>query len=147
MKKRTILVVEDDPDDELLLMMALKDNGIESEVAVVRDGVEALDFLFSEGKHTGRHPDMMPCLILLDLKLPKMNGIEVLRHIRGNERTRVIPVVVLASSGREEDMIDCYRLCANSYLQKPMDYNEFVDAVRQLGAYWLKLNKLPEEFR
>lgn len=138
-----ILLVEDDPDDELLMLMALKDSNIDCEMAIARDGVEALEFLFVEGKHAGRDPDLMPTLILLDLKLPKMNGIDVLRHIRRHERTRMIPVVVLTSSIQDQDMIDCYRLCANSYIQKPLNFDEFAHVVRQLGMYWLKINKLP----
>jgi len=141
------LLVEDNPDDELLMLMALKDSNIESETAVARDGVEALDFLFGEGKHAGRDLSRMPSLILLDLKLPKMNGIEVLRRVRGHERTRLIPVVVLTSSSRDQDMIDSYKHCANSYIQKPLDFDTFVDIVRQLGAYWLELNKLPGGLR
>ncbi len=138
-----ILLVEDDHDDELLMLMALKENDIQHELVVVRDGIEALDFLYGTGKHTGRDLSVMPSLILLDLKLPKIDGIEVLRRINGDERIRIIPIVVLTSSSRDEDMIECYRLCANSYLQKPFDFNEFVDVVRQLGAYWLMLNKMP----
>jgi len=138
-----ILLVEDDPDDELLMLMAMKDSNIDCEMAIARDGIEALEFLFGEGKHAGRDPALMPALILLDLKLPKMNGIDVLRHIRSHERTRMIPVVVLTSSIQDQDMIDCYRLCANSYIQKPLNFDEFAYVVRQLGMYWLKINKLP----
>lgn len=141
-----ILLVEDDPDDELLMRMALKDNKIDCEMALARDGIEALEFLFGEGKHAGRDPGQMPSLIILDLKLPKMNGIEVLRHIRADERTRIIPVVVLTSSIRDQDMIDCYELGANSYIQKPLNFNDFVHVVRQLGTYWLNTNKLPGGF-
>lgn len=138
-----ILLIEDDRDDELLMQMALKDSNIQHELVVVRDGVAALDFLYGTGEYAGRDLSVMPSLILLDLKLPKMDGVEVLRHINDHKRIRVIPIVVLTSSSRDEDMIECYRLGANSYIQKPMNLHDFVDVVRQLGDYWLKLNKVP----
>ncbi len=138
-----ILLIEDDRDDELLMQMALKDSNIQHELVVVRDGVAALDFLYGTGEYAGRDLSVMPSLILLDLKLPKMDGVEVLRHINDHKRIRVIPIVVLTSSSRDEDMMECYRLGANSYIQKPMNLHDFVDVVRQLGDYWLKLNKVP----
>ncbi|MCL5406651.1 MAG: response regulator [Deltaproteobacteria bacterium] len=138
-----ILLIEDDRDDELLMQMALKDSNIQHELVVVRDGVAALDFLYGTGEYAGRDLSVMPSLILLDLKLPKMDGLEVLRHINDHKRIRVIPIVVLTSSSRDEDMMECYRLGANSYIQKPMNLHDFVDVVRQLGDYWLKLNKVP----
>ncbi len=138
-----ILLIEDDRDDELLMQMALKDSNIQHELLVIRDGVAALDFLYGTGEYAGRDLSVMPSLILLDLKLPKMDGVEVLRHINDHKRIRVIPIVVLTSSSRDEDMTECYRLGANSYIQKPMNLHDFVDVVRQLGDYWLKLNKVP----
>ena len=138
-----ILLIEDDRDDELLMQMALKDSNIQHELLVIRDGVAALDFLYGTGEYAGRDLSVMPSLILLDLKLPKMDGVEVLRHINDHKRIRVIPIVVLTSSSRDEDMMECYRLGANSYIQKPMNLHDFVDVVRQLGDYWLKLNKVP----
>ncbi len=138
-----MLLIEDDPDDELFMEMALKDSKIDCELAIARDGVEALEYLLGDGKPEGRGRGPLPTLILLDLNLPKMNGVELLRHIRSHEHTRIIPVVVMTSSSRDQDMIDCYSLSANSYIQKPIDFNEFVDVVQRLFTYWLKLNKTP----
>jgi two-component system response regulator len=143
MENKMILLVEDNPDDEVLTVRALKKNNIGNELAVARDGAEALDFLFCSGKYAERNPLDTPQVILLDLKLPKVDGLEVLRRIRADDRTKLLPVVILTSSKEEQDMIAGYRLGANSYVRKPVDFNEFVDAVRQLGLYWLVLNEVP----
>ncbi len=142
MKERFILLVEDNPDDEALTLRALRKNHIANEV-VARDGAEALDFLFGTGGHAGRDTSHTPQLILLDLKLPKLSGIEVLKRVRSDPRTRLLPVVVLTTSSEERDMIDSYSLGANSYVRKPVDFTQFTEAVRQLGLYWLVLNDLP----
>jgi len=134
MDDKTILLVEDNPDDEALTLRALKKNNISNTVFVVRDGQQALDFFF-----TGHHP--APTLVLLDLKLPKIDGLEVLRRIRADPRTALQPVVILTSSKEEQDIVSSYRLGANSYIRKPVDFNQFIDAVRQLGLYWLVLNE------
>jgi two-component system, response regulator len=136
-----ILLVEDNADDEALTLRALKKNNISNEIIVARDGVQALDFLFGEGAHTGRDLTVMPHVILLDLKLPKMDGLDVLRRIRGDDRTRLLPVVILTSSIEEMDRIDSYSLGANSYVRKPVDFSQFIEAVRQLGLYWLLINE------
>ena len=144
MPERPILLVEDNPDDEKLTARAIKKNGVANEVVVARDGAQALDYLF--GKNKPGEPDSTsspPALILLDLKLPKVDGLEVLRQIRGNPKTKMLPVVVLTSSKEEQDLITSYSLGANSYVRKPVDFTEFVDAVRQLGLYWLVLNETP----
>ena len=143
METKMILLVEDNPDDEALTLRALKKNNIGNHVEVMRDGAEALDFLFCSGSHANRDPQDKPQVILLDLKLPKVDGLEVLRQIRADERTRLLPVVILTSSREEQDMINGYSLGANSYIRKPVDFVEFVDAVRQLGLYWLVLNEAP----
>ena len=143
MRDRIILLVEDNPDDELLAMRALKKNGILSEVVVARDGVEALDYLFGAGGHTGRDISVMPQLILLDLKLPRIDGLEVLRRLRSDGRTRLLPVVILTSSKEQQDMLDSYGLGANSYVRKPVNFEQFVRAVEQLKLYWLSLNEAP----
>ncbi len=140
---KLILLVEDNPDDELLTLRAFEKNHLANRVEVVRDGQEALDFLFCEGKYAGRDPDDLPVVVLLDLKLPKLDGIEVLRQIRENERTQWLPVVVLTTSRQEQDIIDSYRLGANSYIAKPVDFNDFIEAIRQLGLYWLVINEIP----
>jgi two-component system response regulator len=139
--QRMILLVEDNPDDEALTRRALAKNNIQNEVIVARDGAEALDVLFGTGPHAGRAT--APELILLDLKLPKIDGLEVLRRIRANEGTRLLPVVILTSSREERDVISGYGLGANSYIRKPVDFAQFVEAVRQLGLYWLVLNEPP----
>ncbi len=136
-----ILLVEDNRDDEALALRALRKNNIKNEIVVVRDGVEALDFLFGTGAHAGRDLSVMPHVILLDLKLPKVDGIEVLRQVRADERTRLLPVVILTSSTEDEDRVSVYGLGANSYVRKPVDFSQFIDAVRQLGLYWLLLNE------
>jgi CheY-like chemotaxis protein len=138
-----IFLVEDNADDEALTLRALKKHNLGNEVVVARDGVEALDYLFGTGVHEGRDLIVMPELILLDLKLPKVDGLEVLRRLRANEWTRLLPVVILTSSNEEQDRITGYGLGANSYVQKPVDFSQFIDAVRQLGLYWLVLNKAP----
>lgn len=141
MANKFILLVEDNPDDEALTLRALKKNNIANEVVVTRDGVEALDFLFCQGAHRGRNPLEKPAVILLDLKLPKVDGLEVLKRLRTDDRTRLYPVVILTSSKEEHDLINGYRLGANSYIRKPVDFNQFVDAVGKLGLYWLVLNE------
>jgi len=138
-----ILLVEDNRDDEALTLRALKKNNIGNKIIVVRDGAEALDFLFCTGLYVDRDPHDMPQLILLDLKLPKVDGLEVLRRIRADERTRLLPVVILTSSNQERDLTEGYRSGANSYVRKPVDFNQFTDAIRQLGLYWLVLNERP----
>ena len=141
MDDKMILLVEDNPDDELLTIRALKKNNIVNKLVVVRDGVEALDFLSCTGPFADRNPKDMPQLILLDLKIPKVDGLEVLRRLRADERTRLLPVVILTSSKEEQDVIKSYSLGANSYVRKPVDFNQFVEAVHQLGLYWLVLNE------
>ena len=141
MEEKMILLVEDNPDDEALTLRALKKNNISNRVAVAHDGVEALDFLFCTGAYAGRNPNEMPQVILLDLKLPKIDGMEVLRRIRADERTHLLPVVILTSSKEEQDLANGYGYGANSYVRKPVDFNQFVDAVRHLGLYWLVLNE------
>lgn len=141
MENKSILLVEDNPNDELLMLRALKKNNIANEVVVVHDGVEALDYLFGTGSYTGRNLDDLPQLMLLDLKLPKLDGLETLRRVRANSRTKYIPVVVLTTSTEQKDIIDSYDLGANSYVQKPVDFNEFIQATQQLGLYWLVINR------
>ncbi|MBN3938820.1 response regulator [Nostoc sp. NMS9] len=138
-----ILLVEDNPDDEALTLRALKKNNIMNEVVVARDGVEALDYLFGKGVYADRDMSVMPHLILLDLKLPKMDGLEVLRHLRTDDKTKILPVVILTSSKEEQDLINGYSLGANSYVRKPVDFSQFSEAVRQLGLYWFVLNESP----
>ena len=138
-----ILLIEDNPDDEALTLRALKKNNIMNEVVVARDGEQALAYLFRTGAYAGRDNGVMPQVVLLDLKLPKIDGLEVLRRIRADERTRLLPVVILTSSKEEQDLINGYRLGANSYIRKPVDFNQFTEAVRQLGLYWLVLNESP----
>lgn len=141
MRTSTILLVEDNPDDEMLALRAFKKNNITNEVNIARDGVEALDFLFGRGTYEGRDLAHQPSLILLDLKLPKMDGLEVLKALRANEHTKLIPVVVMTTSKEEDDLVRSYSLGANSYIRKPVDFNQFIDAVRQVGLYWLVLNE------
>ena len=140
---RTILLVEDNPDDEELTLRALSRNNIGNHVVVVRDGQEAIDWLEGTGPHAGRDVTDTPALILLDLKLPKVDGLDVLRRLRANPYTAIVPVVILTSSKEERDRASGYRSGANSYVQKPVDFTEFVAAVRQLGMYWLMLNEPP----
>jgi CheY-like chemotaxis protein len=141
MDKRFILLVEDNPDDVELTKRALKIHNIANEVIVARDGVEALNYLFATGAYAGRDMTVTPQLILLDLKLPKVDGLEVLRRLRSDERTMFLPVVILTSSKEEQDLVNGYKLHANSYIRKPVDFNQFSEAVRQLGLYWLVLNE------
>ena len=136
-----ILLVEDNADDEKLTLRALTKNNIRNEVVVARDGAEALDFLFGSGAYAGRNLNVMPQLVLLDLKLPKLDGLEVLRCLRTDDRTKLLPVVILTSSDEEQDRIQSYGLGANSYVRKPLDFNQFSEAARQLGLYWLLLNE------
>ena len=143
MESKTILLVEDNPDDEALTLRALKRNNILNDVVVARDGAEALDYLFARGVHSERDTSRLPEVVLLDLKLPKIDGLEVLRQIRENEVTRRLAVVILTSSNEERDIIAGYDLGANSYIRKPVDFNHFMEAVRQLGVYWLVLNVSP----
>ena len=143
MGNRAILLVEDNPDDETLTLRAFTKNNIVNEVKVVRDGVETLDYLFATGAYEGRDTREQPALILLDLKLPKLDGMEVLRRIREDPRTEMLPVVVLTTSNEEEDILSSYRLGANSYIRKPVDFNRFIESVGQLGIYWLLLNEPP----
>ena len=143
MKPKIILLVEDNQDDEELAMIALKKGNIANEVIVARDGVEALDYLFATGAYAGRDVSELPQLVLLDLKLPRIDGLEVLRKVRADPRTRRLPVVILTSSKEEEDLIGGYEVGANSYVRKPVDFNHFVDAVHQLQLYWLVLNEPP----
>ena len=143
MVARTILLVEDNKDDEELTLRALVRNNIGNHVVVVRDGQEAIDWLEGVGSHAGRNPADVPALILLDLKLPNVDGLEVLRRLRANPVTQFVPVVILTSSREDRDLIKGYRGGANSYVQKPVDFTQFVDAVRQLGIYWLMLNEPP----
>jgi CheY-like chemotaxis protein len=138
-----ILLVEDNPDHEALTVRALKKAGLANPVVVAHDGAEALDFLFGTGQYSGRKISELPQAILLDLKLPKLDGLEVLEKLRGDERTRYVPVVVLTSSDEESDLVRSYRLGANSYIRKPVDFMQFLEATRQLGLYWLVLNEVP----
>ncbi|MBI5746998.1 MAG: response regulator [Nitrospirae bacterium] len=147
LKSKIILLVEDNPDDEVLTLRALRQNNILNEVIVARDGVEALDYLFGEGAYAGRNLNVMPEVVLLDLKLPKIDGFEVLKRIRSDSRTKLLPVVILTSSKEEKDMINGYSLGANSYICKPVDFEKFIEAVRQLGLYWLVLNETPPIIR
>lgn len=147
MTEKIILLVEDNPDDIALTLRALKKNNIANKVAVARDGEEALEYLTATGRYAGRAPADRPVVVLLDLKLPKAGGLEVLRAIRANPRTRLLPVVVLTSSSEERDIIASYDLGANSYIRKPVDFNQFVEAVRELGLYWLVLNQAPPSNR
>jgi len=139
MNKKTILLVEDNPDDEILTLRALKKDNLANKITVARDGEEALEYLFGKN-HDGND---LPVLIILDLKLPKIGGIEVLRKIRSEKKTKLLPVVILTSSNEEKDLIESYSLGANSYIRKPVDFNQFLEAARQLKLYWLVLNESP----
>jgi two-component system response regulator len=142
---KTILLVEDNPDDVKLTLRAFKRNNMLNPIVVARDGVEALDFLFARGAYAERAAKPPPTLVILDLKLPKLDGLEVLRAIRGDERTKFIPVVILTSSKEQQDLMQGYALGANSYVRKPVDFTEFMEAVRLLGIYWLMTNQPPPE--
>lgn len=141
MEERYILLVEDNPDDEALTLRALRKNNIKNEVVVARDGAQALELLLQDAHERSRLPEV----VLLDLKLPKLDGIEVLRRLRAEERTRMLPIVILTSSREEQDLLASYRLGANSYVRKPIDFDQFTEAVRQLGLYWLVLNEPPPQ--
>jgi two-component system response regulator len=141
MHNKTILLVEDNADDEVLTLRALRKNNIKNDVVVAHDGAEALDYLFGTGQHAGRNVADLPTVVLLDLKLPKVDGLEVLRRIRADERTKLLPVVILTSSKEEQDVVKGYQLGANSYVRKPVNFDEFLQAARQLGLYWLLLNE------
>jgi CheY-like chemotaxis protein len=143
MNQKFILLVEDNPDDEALTLRALRKNNILNEVIVVRDGVEALDFLFCNGAYSGRPAHEMPALVLLDLKLPKIDGLEVLRQMRSQEVTCRLPVVVLTSSREEGDISNSYKLGASSYIVKPVDFMKFMEIIRTIGLYWLSMNEPP----
>lgn len=143
MGKKVILLVEDNPDDELLTIRALKKNKILNEVVIARDGAEALDYLFGAGIHAGRDMSVQPQVVLLDLNLPKLSGLDVLKRIRSEESTHLLPVVILTTSDEEKDLIGSYSLGANSYIRKPVDFEQFSEAIRQLGMYWLVLNRAP----
>jgi two-component system, response regulator len=143
MNNKMILLVEDNPDDEALTLRALNKSKIANKIVVVRDGAEALDYLFATGPYADRDSLDLPQVTLLDLKLPKVDGLEVLRRIRSDPRTRMLPVVILTSSREEQDLTQAYSSGANSYVRKPVDFNQFVDAIGQLGLYWLVLNETP----
>ncbi len=143
MDKRIIMIVEDNDDDLELAMRAFRLNHVLNDIVVARDGVEALEYLFGTGPHAGRNLCIMPEVVLLDLKMPRLGGLEVLRRIRADERTRYLPVVVLTSSDEEKDMIDSYHYGVNSYISKPVDFEQFTEAVRQLSLYWMVLNQRP----
>ena len=142
-KTKFILLIEDNPDDGLLTIQALKDSNISNDVIVARDGEEALDFLFGTSKYLGRDLTLLPQVTLLDIKLPKLDGLEVLQQIRANKNTKLLPVVMLTSSKEEQDLIHSYELGANSYIRKPVDFDQFTKAIQNLGLYWLILNELP----
>jgi len=143
LNERQVLLVEDNPDDEELTLVALQENHIGNPVKVVRDGAEAMEYLFGTGRYADAKDRVMPVVVLLDLKLPKVHGLEVLRRLRNNDTTKYLPVVVLTSSKEEEDRIQSYALGANSYVRKPVDFVQFVEAVKQLGLYWLVWNEPP----
>ena len=145
MATKVILLVEDNPDDEKLTVRALKKNNVYNDVVVARDGVEALDYLFHTGPYANADPESVPSLVLLDLKLPRIDGLEVLRRVRADPRTRRLPIVILTSSKEEQDLFKSYDLGANSYIRKPVDFIQFTEAIRQLGLYWLVLNEPPAQ--
>lgn len=143
MTHQVILLVEDNPDDEALTLRALRKNNILNEIVVARDGIEALDYLFGTGVHAGRDTTQQPQVVLLDLKLPKLDGLEVLKRLRADPRTALQPVAVMTTSNEDSDIVSSYQLGVNSYIRKPVDFNQFSDTVRQLGLYWLVLNVPP----
>ncbi len=143
MHNKVILLVDDNSNDVTLTIRALKKNNIANEVVVARDGVEALDYLFAKGEHAGRDSSNLPQVVLLDLKMPRIDGLEVLQRIRNDDRTRLLPVVILTSSNEQQDLIESYSLGANSYVRKPVDFTQFAEAVRHLGLYWLVINEQP----
>jgi len=143
MAEKTILLVEDNPDDEVLTLRALRKNGIDNEVIVVHDGAEALDFLWGTGVYARKDNHAVPAFVLLDLKIPKIDGLEVLKRLRRDDRTRVVPVIVLTSSSEEQDILDSYTFGANSYIRKPVEFESFVEAAGRIGRYWLNTNVSP----
>jgi CheY-like chemotaxis protein len=143
MTDKVILLVEDNPDDEALAIRALKRHHVGNDIVVAHDGVEALDYLFGTGHFEGRDINVKPSVVLLDLKLPRVDGLEVLRRVREDDRTRLLPVVVLTTSNEEQDLLDSYSLGCNSYIRKPVDFIQFSEAIRQLGMYWLLMNEAP----
>jgi two-component system response regulator len=143
MKNKKILLVEDNPDDVKLTLRALEKSRIANEVVVAQDGVEAMEYLNGQGKFAGRDTSVLPQVVLLDLKMPKMDGLEFLKRIRAEERTRLLPVVVLTTSSEDRDRVESYKLGANSYVRKPVDFRQFVESVQHLGLYWLVLNETP----
>ncbi len=147
MDNKTILLVEDNPDDEALIRRALEKNNFQIELVVAHDGVEALNYLLATGTYAGRDTRVVPQIILLDLKMPKIDGLEVLSRLRADDRTRLLPVIILSLSNEEQDIIDGYSLGANSYIRKPVDFVQFSEAIRQLGQYWLFLNETPPNLR
>jgi len=144
-KEDTILLVEDNPDDVELTLRAFRKNNIANDIVIARDGAEALEYLFGNGVHADRDANDMPRIILLDLKMPKVDGLQVLERLRADERTRLTPVVILTSSKEEQDLVSGYKSGANSYVRKPVDFNEFTEAVRQIGLYWLLINETPHQ--
>ncbi|HYX36824.1 MAG TPA: response regulator [Oligoflexus sp.] len=144
--RKTILLVEDNRDDEELTVMALREHQLLHEIFVARDGAEALDFLLAQGCYAQRDPLDLPTMVLLDLKLPKLDGLEVLQRMRAHGRLKLVPVIILTTSVEERDILDCYELGANSYIRKPVDFSNFLEAVRQLSVYWLMLNEAPRIF-
>ena len=147
MSEKNILLVEDNEDDVLLTLRALKINRVGNEVEVVKDGAAALDYVFARGEYAQREGQPLPTVVLLDLNLPKVDGLEVLRRIRADDRTKLLPVVILTTSTEEQDLANSYELGANSYVRKPVEFGQFADAVRQLGLYWLLLNEPPPKER
>lgn len=145
MAKKHILLVEDNPDDEALALRALKKSNLANNISIARDGVEALDYIFCEGPHKERDINQQPVVVLLDLKLPKVDGLEVLKRIKEDDRTKRMPVVVMTSSSEEQDIVSSYDFGANSYIRKPVDFNQFTEAVAQMGLYWLVMNEVPDE--
>ena len=141
MHERVIVLVEDNANDEELMLRAFRKSGIELRVVIVRDGAEALDYFFMRGAHAGRSASEIAQVVLLDLKLPKISGLDVLRELRSDDRTKLLPIVILTSSAEDQDLVRCYSAGANSYVRKPVDFTQFVDAVRQLGRYWLMINQ------
>jgi two-component system response regulator len=145
MNNNPILLAEDNPDDQELALRAFSKSNLSNEIIVAKDGVEALDYLFGTGKYAGGELPALPAVALLDLKMPRKDGLEVLQQIRAHERTRYLPVVLLTSSKEEQDIVKSYRLGVNSYVRKPVDFNEFLKAIQQLGLYWLILNEAPQD--
>jgi two-component system response regulator len=143
MKNKVILLVEDNPDDAQLTLRALKRSNIANDIIIAHDGVEAIDYLLATGKYTGRDMTILPQLVLLDLKMPRLDGFDVLYRLRSDDRTRLLPVVVLTTSSEDQDRVESYKLGANSYIRKPVDFSQFMDAIQQMELYWLLLNEAP----